>query len=75
MNNIDLEEFITFLAQRGEADFVQALRERQEEYEKFIDPDYESESEYESDSDVSMSDIVEEELEINPSMNGFYSLA
>lgn len=77
MNNIELEEFISYLSQRGEADLVQALRQLQEEYEKFIDPDYETESEYdfESDSEVSMSDIVEEELEINPSMNGFYSLA
>ena len=77
MNNIELEEFITYLSQRGEADLVQALRRLQEEYEKFLDPDYETESEYDldSDSDVSMSDIVEEELELNPSMNGFYSLA
>lgn len=73
--NIDLEEFITFLAQRGEADFLQALRERQEEYERFLDPDYESESESDTESDVSMTDIVEEELEVNPSMNGFCSLA
>ena len=71
----EIEEFITFLAQRGEADLVQSLRQLQEEYERFLDPDYESESEYDSDSDVSMTDIVEEELEVNPSMNGFCSLA
>jgi hypothetical protein len=73
--NSEIEEFITFLAQRGEADLVQSLRQLQEEYERFLDPDYESESEYDSDSDVSMTDIVEEELEVNPYMNGFCSLA
>ena len=49
------------------------LRMIQEEYERSIDPDYEPESE--TESEVSMSDIVEEELEINPSLNGFHSLA
>lgn len=73
--NSEIEEFITFLAQRGEADLVQSLRQLQEEYERFLDPDYESESESDTESDVSMTDIVEEELEVNPSMNGFCSLA
>ena len=74
--NIDLEELISFLARRGETELLQVLKHIQEEYERTIDPDYESESDYdiESESEVSMSDIVEEELEINPSMNGFISL-
>jgi hypothetical protein len=74
--NIDLEELISFLARRGEIELLQVLKHIQEEYERSIDPDYDSESDYdiESESEVSMSDIVEEELEINPSMNGFISL-
>jgi lauroyl/myristoyl acyltransferase len=71
--NIELEEIISFLARRGEADIVQLLRHIQEEYERSFDPDYESESD--TDSEVSMNDIVEEAIEINPSMNGFISLA
>lgn len=71
--NIELEEIISFLARRGEADIVQLLRHIQEEYERSFDPDYESESD--TDSEVSMNDIVEEAIEINPSMNGFVSLA
>jgi len=74
--NIDLEELISFLARRGETELLQVLKHIQEEYERSIDPDYESDSDFyiESESEVSMSDIVEEELEINPSMNGFISL-
>jgi len=71
--NIELEEIISFVARRGEADIVQLLRHIQEEYERSFDPDYESESD--TDSEVSMNDIVEEAIEINPSMNGFISLA
>lgn len=71
--NADIEEIISYLARRGEAELVSMLRMIQEEYERSIDPNYETESE--TESEVSMSDIVEEELEINPSLNGFYSLA
>lgn len=71
--NVELEELISFVARRGEADIVQLLRHIQEEYERSFDPDYETESD--TDSEVSMNDIVEEEIQINPSMNGFISLA
>jgi len=70
--NIELEEIISFVARRGEADIVQLLRHIQEEYERSFDPDYETESD--TESEVSMNDIVEEEIQINPSMNGFVSL-
>ncbi len=71
--NIELEEIISFVARRGEADIVQLLRHIQEQYERSFDPDYETESD--TESEVSMNDIVEEDIEINPSMNGFVSLA
>jgi hypothetical protein len=71
--NIDLEELTSFLARRGEAELLQVLKHIQEEYERSIDPDYEVETD--TESEVSMSDIVEEDIEINPSMNGFISLA
>jgi len=70
--NIELEEIISFVARRGEADIVQLLRHIQEQYERSFDPDYETESD--TESEVSMNDIVEEDIEINPSMNGFVSL-
>lgn len=74
--NVDLEELISFLARRGETELLQVLKHIQEEYERSIDPDYEEEEEEEdTESEVSMSDIVEEDIEINPSMNGFVSLA
>ncbi len=71
--NIDLEELTSFLARRGEIELLQVLKHIQEEYERSIDPDYEVETD--TESEVSMSDIVEEDIEINPSMNGFISLA
>jgi hypothetical protein len=67
-----LEEVISFLAKRGDAELIQVLRNIIEEYEAFIDPDYETESE--TDSDCSMTDIVEEDIQLNPSLNGFESL-
>lgn len=69
----DTEEIKSFLAQRGERDLLKVLRFLEEEYEKFIDPDYEiveESSDYESESD-----LVPEEIQVNPSMNGFVSLA
>lgn len=71
--NIDLEEIISFLARRGEVELLQVVKHIQEEYERSIDPDYEVETD--TESEVSMSDIVEEDIQINPSMNGFVSLA
>lgn len=72
--NVDLEELISFLARRGETELLSVLKHIQEEYERSIDPDFETE-ESESESECSMEDIVPEELEVNPSMNGFLSLA
>jgi hypothetical protein len=74
MLNVDIEELKSFLAKRGEVDLLNMIKYVEEEYEKSIDPDY-SEEESETESDCSMDDIVQEEIQINPSMNGFYSLA
>jgi len=74
MLNVDIEELKSFLAKRGEVDLLNIIKYVEEEYEKSIDPDY-SEEESETESDCSMDDIVEEEIQINPSMNGFCSLA
>jgi len=71
--NPDLEELKSFLARRGEVQLLEILKHIAEEYECFIDPDYEPESE--TESEVSTSDIVQEEIEVNPSLNGFLSLA
>ena len=71
--NPDLEELKSFLARRGEVQLLEILKHIAEEYESFIDPDYEPESE--TESEVSTSDIVQEEIEVNPSLNGFLSLA
>jgi hypothetical protein len=72
----DTEEIKSFLAQRGETDLLKVLRFLEEEYEKFIDPDYEIvEDSSDCESECSTSDLVPEEIQINPSMNGFVSLA
>jgi len=71
--SVDLEELVSFLARRGETELLCVLKHIQEEYERSIDPDFEEETE--TESDCSMGDIVPEELEVNPSMNGFVSLA
>lgn len=67
-----LEEVISFLAKRGDGELIEVIRNIIEEYERHIDPDYETESE--TESDCSMTDIVEEDLQLNPSLNGFESL-
>jgi hypothetical protein len=74
MNSIDIEELKSFLAKRGEVDLLNMIKYVEEEYEKSIDPDY-SEEESDTESECSMGDIVQEEIEVNPSLNGFVSLA
>ena len=74
MQSVDIEELKSFLAKRGEVDLLNVIKYIEEEYEKSIDPDY-SEEESETESECSMDDIVQEEFEVNPSMNGFCSLA
>tara|TARA_R110001592_G_scaffold90466_2_gene265980 strand:+ start:8928 stop:9152 length:225 start_codon:yes stop_codon:yes gene_type:complete len=74
MQGVDIEELKSFLAKRGEVDLLNVLKHVEEEYEKSIDPDYSGE-ESESESECSMDDIVEEEIQVNPSMNGFCSIA
>ena len=81
VNNIELEEIISFYARRGDTDMLSILRHIQEDIEKSIDPDYNPESESEEYSEYSDSeeegnnDLVEELIEVNPSMNGFCSLS
>lgn len=71
----DIEEIRTFLAQRGETELLMVLRHIEEEFEKHIDPDYEIVEDSDTESECSMTDIVEEQFQVNPSMNGFVSLA
>jgi hypothetical protein len=71
----DIEEIRTFLAQRGETELLMVLRHIEEVFEKHIDPDYEIVEDSDTESECSMTDIVEEQFEVNPSMNGFLSLA
>ena len=73
MQSVDIEELKSFLAKRGEIDLFNIIKMVQEEYERSIDPDY-SEEESETESECSMNDIVEEDIQVNPSMNGFWSL-
>jgi len=81
VNNIELEEIISFYARRGDTDMLSILRHIQEDIEKSIDPDYNPESDSEEYSEYSDSeeegnnDLVEELIEVNPSMNGFCSLS
>lgn len=73
----DLEELKSFLARRGELELLQVLRYIEEEFERSIDPDYNPETdseEYSNSEDEGHNDLVEEEIEINPSLNGFCSI-
>ena len=72
---LDIEEIRTFLAQRGETELLMVLRHIEEEFEKHIDPDYEIVEDSDTESECSTSDLVLEQFEVNPSMNGFLSLA
>jgi len=81
VNNMELEEVISFYARRGDTEMLSVLRHIQEEIEKFIDPDYnpssdsEEYSEYSDSEEEGNNDLVEELIEVNPSMNGFCSLS
>tara|TARA_R110000744_G_scaffold46268_2_gene102451 strand:- start:1785 stop:2039 length:255 start_codon:yes stop_codon:yes gene_type:complete len=81
VNNMDLEEIISFYARRGDTEMLSVLRSIQEEIEKSIDPDYNAEtdseeySEYSDSEEEGNNDLVEELIETNPSMNGFCSLS
>ncbi len=79
--NMELEEIISHYARRGDLETLAVLRAIQEDIEKSIDPDYNPESDSEEYSEYSDSeeegnnDLVEELIEVNPSMNGFCSLS
>ncbi len=81
VNNMELEEIISFFARRGDTETLAVLRMVQEEIEKSLDPDYnpESDSEEYSESgdedEEGDDDFVEEDIEVNPSLNGFCSLS
>ena len=89
MGTIDFDELISYYAKRGDTEMLAALRQIQEDIEQEEDPDYEPESESESesggdnfiysssDSEVELDEngCVPEEVDINPSMNGFCSIA
>tara|TARA_R110000787_G_scaffold693_7_gene2495 strand:+ start:272 stop:535 length:264 start_codon:yes stop_codon:yes gene_type:complete len=86
MPTIDFDELISYYAKRGDTEMLSVLRQIQEDMERQEDPDYEpeeseTESEVsidteESDSEVELDDhgCVPEQVEINPSMNGFCSI-
>lgn len=77
----ELEEIKSFLARRGEVELLQVLRNIEEAYERSIDPDYDPEtdseeySEYSDSDEEGNNDLVEELIEVNPSLNGFCSLS
>ena len=77
----ELEEIKSFLARRGELELLQVLRNIEEAYERSIDPDYDPEtdseeySEYSDSEEEGNNDLVEELIEVNPSLNGFCSLS
>lgn len=78
--NMDLEEIISHYARRGDTETLAILRMIQEDIEKSIDPDYNPETDSEeyseySDSEEGNNDLVEELIEVNPSLNGFCSLS
>ena len=78
INNMELEEIISFYARRGDTDMLSLLRHIQEDIEKSIDPDYNPESdseEYSDSEEEGNNDLVEELIEVNPSMGGFCSLS
>tara|TARA_R110000772_G_scaffold14511_4_gene41850 strand:- start:2383 stop:2622 length:240 start_codon:yes stop_codon:yes gene_type:complete len=69
----DLSEIKSFLAQRGNTDLLDMLKHIEDEFEKWIDPDYSSEesgSESESESDCSMDDMVFEVIEVKKTCDG-----
>ena len=69
VNNIELEEIISFYSKRGDTEILAVLRHIQEELERNIDPDYETESSEESEVSESdteselVKDLVVEEVE------------
>ena len=69
MQSVDIEELKSFLAKRGEVDLLNMIKHIEEEYEKSIDPDY-SEEESETESECSMDDIVEEDIEVKKVCEG-----
>ena len=82
--NMDLEEIISHYARRGDTETLAILRMIQEDIEKSIDPDYNPETdseeysgseEYSDSEEEGNNDLVEELIEVNPSLNGFCSLA
>lgn len=84
VRNMELDEIISFYAKRGDSETLCILRHIQEEIEKSIDPDYTTETDEGSDSVSSGSDseveldeygTVKEDIKVNPSLNGFESLA
>jgi len=81
VENMELEEIISFFARRGDIETLSILRAIQEEIEKSIDPDYnlssdsEEYSEYSDSEEEGNNDLVQELIEVNPSLNGFCSLS
>ncbi len=81
VENMELEEIISFYARRGDIETLSILRAIQEEIEKSIDPDYnlssdsEEYSEYSDSEEEGNNDLVQELIEVNPSLNGFCSLS
>tara|TARA_R110002096_G_scaffold225626_1_gene414894 strand:- start:737 stop:991 length:255 start_codon:yes stop_codon:yes gene_type:complete len=81
VNNIELEEIISFYAKRGDTEMLSVLRQVQGELEKNIDPDYETESSEESEVSESdteselVKDLVEEEVEVKKTCDGHCSIA
>jgi len=81
VNNIELEEIISYYSKRGDMEMLSVLRHIQEELEKNIDPDYETESSEESEVSESdteselVKDLVEEEVEVKKTCDGHCSIA
>ncbi len=81
VEKMDLEEIISHYARRGDLETLAILRMIQEDIEKSIDPDYnplsdsEEYSEYSDSEEEGNNDLVEEIIEVNPSLNGFCSLS
>ena len=76
--NMDLEEIISHYARRGDTETLAILRMIQEDIEKSIDPDYDPDTdseEYSDSEEEGNNDLVEELIEVNPSLNGFCSLS
>ena len=80
VNNIELEEIISFYSKRGDTEILSVLRHIQEELERNIDPDYETESSEESEVSESdteselVNDLVEEEVEVKKTCDGHCSI-